>query len=39
MNLMCARDGILLALIDWGDAGWGDPALELAQTSRAHAED
>jgi aminoglycoside phosphotransferase (APT) family kinase protein len=31
MNVMCARDGILLALIDWGDAGWGDPALELAQ--------
>jgi aminoglycoside phosphotransferase (APT) family kinase protein len=31
MNVMCARDGTLLALIDWGDAGWGDPALELAQ--------
>jgi len=31
MNIMCARDGTLLALIDWGDAGWGDPALELAQ--------
>ena len=31
MNVMCGRDGILLALIDWGDAGWGDPALELAQ--------
>lgn len=30
MNLMCARDGTLLALIDWGDAGWGDPVLELA---------
>ena len=31
MNVMCARDGTLLALLDWGDAGWGDPALELAQ--------
>lgn len=31
MNIMCARDGTLLALLDWGDAGWGDPALELAQ--------
>jgi aminoglycoside phosphotransferase (APT) family kinase protein len=31
MNVMCARDGALLALLDWGDAGWGDPALELAQ--------
>jgi aminoglycoside phosphotransferase (APT) family kinase protein len=31
MNILCARDGSLLALIDWGDAGWGDPALELAQ--------
>ena len=31
MNVMCARDGSLLGLLDWGDAGWGDPALELAQ--------
>ncbi|MGH7464528.1 MAG: aminoglycoside phosphotransferase family protein [Longimicrobiales bacterium] len=31
MNLMCASDGSLLAIIDWGDAGWGDPVLELAQ--------
>jgi aminoglycoside phosphotransferase (APT) family kinase protein len=31
MNLMSARDGSLLALIDWGDAGWGDPILEFAQ--------
>jgi aminoglycoside phosphotransferase (APT) family kinase protein len=31
MNLMCRRDGSLLAVIDWGDAGWGDPVLELAQ--------
>jgi len=31
MNLMCARDGSLLALIDWGDAGWGDPIVEFAQ--------
>ena len=21
----------MLAIIDWGDAGWGDPALEFAQ--------
>jgi aminoglycoside phosphotransferase (APT) family kinase protein len=31
MNIMCARDATLLALLDWGDAGWGDPTLELAQ--------
>jgi aminoglycoside phosphotransferase (APT) family kinase protein len=31
MNLMCARDGSLRAVIDWGDAGWGDPTLEFAQ--------
>lgn len=31
MNVMCARDGTLLALFDWGDSGWDDPALELAQ--------
>jgi aminoglycoside phosphotransferase (APT) family kinase protein len=30
MNVMCTRAGALLALIDWGDAGWGDPALEFA---------
>ena len=28
-NVMCTRDGALVALIDWGDAGWGDPAHEL----------
>jgi aminoglycoside phosphotransferase (APT) family kinase protein len=31
MNVMCSEAGALLALLDWGDAGWGDPALELAQ--------
>ena len=31
MNLMCGRDGSLMAIIDWGDAGWGDPALELSE--------
>lgn len=31
MNLMCNQEGSLLAVIDWGDAGWGDPALEFAQ--------
>ena len=30
MNVMCTPAGELLALIDWGDAGWGDPTLELA---------
>jgi aminoglycoside phosphotransferase (APT) family kinase protein len=30
MNLMCRGDGALAALIDWGDAGWGDPALDFA---------
>jgi aminoglycoside phosphotransferase (APT) family kinase protein len=31
MNIMCSRSDVLLALLDWGDAGWGDPALELAE--------
>jgi aminoglycoside phosphotransferase (APT) family kinase protein len=30
MNIMCGPDGVLLALLDWGDAGWGDPALDFA---------
>ena len=30
MNIMCSSSGELLALIDWGDAGWGDPALDFA---------
>jgi aminoglycoside phosphotransferase (APT) family kinase protein len=30
MNVMCTSAGGLLALIDWGDAGWGDPALDFA---------
>jgi aminoglycoside phosphotransferase (APT) family kinase protein len=30
MNIMCNLDGVLLGLIDWGDAGWGDPALDFA---------
>src|SRR5579885_733322 len=30
-RISCARQkGKLLALIDWGDAGWGDPTLEFA---------
>jgi aminoglycoside phosphotransferase (APT) family kinase protein len=28
MNVMCSPDGRLLALLDWGDAGWGDPVLD-----------
>ena len=31
MNVMCTDNGSLLALIDWGDAGWGDPTIEFAQ--------
>lgn len=30
MNVMCTHDGLLSAIIDWGDAGWGDPVLEFA---------
>ena len=30
MNIMCSADGELLAIIDWGDAGWGDPTLDFA---------
>ncbi|CAM3577183.1 phosphotransferase family protein [Deinococcus frigens] len=28
-NLMVTEDGAVTALIDWGDAGWGDPVLDL----------
>ena len=31
MNIMCTHDDELLALIDWGDAGWGDPTFDFAQ--------
>ena len=30
MNVMCDDGGKLLALIDWGDAGWNDPMLDFA---------
>jgi aminoglycoside phosphotransferase (APT) family kinase protein len=30
MNIMCSADGRLLAIIDWGDSGWGDPAVDFA---------
>ena len=30
MNVMCTPTGALLAIIDWGDAGWGDPTLDFA---------
>jgi Ser/Thr protein kinase RdoA (MazF antagonist) len=30
MNVMCSAAGGLLAIIDWGDAGWGDPTLDFA---------
>jgi aminoglycoside phosphotransferase (APT) family kinase protein len=29
-NVMVDRAGDYLALLDWGDAGWGDPAIEFA---------
>lgn len=29
-NVMVDAAGEYLALLDWGDAGWGDPAIELA---------
>ncbi len=31
MNIMCTRADDLLALIDWGDAGWGDPTFDFFQ--------
>jgi aminoglycoside phosphotransferase (APT) family kinase protein len=30
MNIMCSATGELMAILDWGDAGWGDPALDFA---------
>jgi aminoglycoside phosphotransferase (APT) family kinase protein len=30
MNVMCTPAGHLLAILDWGDAGWGDPTLDFA---------
>lgn len=35
-NVMCTRDGELLALIDWGDAGWGDPTLDFVGIPLEH---
>ena len=29
-NIMCTPTGELLAILDWGDAGWGDPTLDFA---------
>ena len=31
MNIMCTHDDEFLALIDWGDAGWGDPTFDFRQ--------
>ena len=31
MNIMCTSGDELLALIDWGDAGWGDPTFDFRQ--------
>jgi aminoglycoside phosphotransferase (APT) family kinase protein len=31
MNIMCDNNDTLMAIIDWGDAGWGDPVLEFTQ--------
>ena len=30
MNVMCTSTGSFLAILDWGDAGWGDPTLDFA---------
>ena len=30
MNVMCEADGSVATMIDWGDAGWGEPAFDLA---------
>jgi aminoglycoside phosphotransferase (APT) family kinase protein len=30
MNIMCSNGGELMAILDWGDAGWGDPSLDFA---------
>lgn len=30
MNVMCDETGRLLAIIDWGDAGWNDPMTDFA---------
>jgi aminoglycoside phosphotransferase (APT) family kinase protein len=30
LNVLCSPAGELLAIIDWGDAGWGDPTLDFA---------
>jgi Ser/Thr protein kinase RdoA (MazF antagonist) len=30
LNVLCSPAGDLLAIIDWGDAGWGDPTLDFA---------
>ena len=38
-NVMCTRDGTLLALIDWGDAGWGDPTLDFGYVPLASMPD
>lgn len=31
MNIMCTHNDEFLALIDWGDAGWGDPTFDFRQ--------
>jgi len=31
MNIMCTKGDELLALIDWGDSGWGDPTFDFRQ--------
>jgi aminoglycoside phosphotransferase (APT) family kinase protein len=30
MNIMCTSNGGLLSVLDWGDAGWGDPTTDFA---------
>lgn len=35
MNIMCTGEGGLLAIIDWGDAGWADPCADFVQAELA----
>lgn len=37
-NLFTSVDGAFAAFIDWGDAGWGDPAMDLARVPLARFE-
>jgi aminoglycoside phosphotransferase (APT) family kinase protein len=34
-NILAHADGRLSAIVDWGDAGWGDPAYDLSRAPSA----